>query len=373
MRGSVLQEDLNKSLGWVVRIVSTRGQLSILANVLLEADTDGLTVSATNLELGIRVNVGGKITVNGAITVPARNLAEFVGTLPTEPVNLEKEGEKLKIGTGKFWGVFAGIAAAEFPVLPKLGVKGKMKMSVKKEMIEEIAKQLVFAAATDESRPVLTGIQFLVEGDKLMVTATDGFRLSRKSFKRELGGNDQGWGEGLILPARAIAELSRITAEGKKENIEMEIVGGNSQVIFGYDRVQLVSRVLEGNFPDVVKIIPTEHKTEVIVDKEELIAAIRAAAIFARDSSNIVRFVIGRAGLIVKAASQQTGESESRIEAEIIGDEGEIAFNYRYVLEFLGSIDEERVKFWMSGNLAPGVWRGEKDENLTHLIMPVRL
>jgi DNA polymerase-3 subunit beta len=376
MKVTVLQEDLSKGLSVVGRVVASRGQLPVLSNVLLEASGEGLRLSATNLEIGMRMGVGGKTTEDGAVTVPAKNLSEFVNSLSSGPVELQTEGDKLKIGAGKFGATFAGIGAAEFPALPERDKDAKIQgVKVERRVVEEIGREVAYAAATDESRPVLTGIRLQISGDSLVVVGTDGFRMSRKIIKFQiLGGSGQfDQLDGLIIPARTILELARIVGEGQKEKIEIEVASGSNQIIFGGDKVELISRVLEGNFPDVAKIVSTEYKSQIIVDREELVRAVRAAAIFARDNNNIIRLNVQGSMLKVKATASQTGESEIEVEVESEGEEVEIAFNYRYVMDFLNSVSDERVIMQTNGSLAPGVWRVEKREDLLHLIMPVRV
>ena len=368
MHATVLQSDLNRGLGIVGRVVATRGQLPVLANILIEANKEGITLAATNLEIGLRVVVGGKVKEPGAVTIPGKNLSELVASLAGENLELVTEGEKLKIKSSKSTGVLAGISASEFPVFAKASA-GQTPIKIKKELLLEIASQVAFAAAVDESRPVLTGVRFQVQGSSLAVVATDGFRLSRKMISLEPKTQNL-IPDGLILPARTIQELARV-AEG--DEVTMESVKENNQVIFSCGDVQLVSRVLEGNFPDVDKIIPQSFKTEVIIDREELAGALRVAGIFARENSNIVRFKIQDSRFMISASAAQTGENESELEIEKEGDDGEIAFNYKFVQDFLGSITEERIKLKINDSLSPGVWMGEKDKTLIHLIMPVRV
>ncbi len=368
MHATVLQQDLNKGLGITGRVVASRGQMPILANILIEATKDGITLAATNLEIGLRVEVGGKVMEPGSITIPGRNLGELVGSLSGESLDLQTEGEKLKIKSGKSAGVLVGIAASEFPPMPRAGQGGKGEgVKIDKNIILEIASQVAFAAAVDESRPVLTGCRFSVVGDRLVVVATDGFRLSRKI----LNAQSSMLKDNLILPARTILELARVV--GDAGEVTMENVKENNQTIFSCDGVQLISRVLEGNFPEVDKIIPQSFKTEIGVDREELRSSLRVAGIFARENSNIVKFIVHGSRFIVKAQAGQVGENESEMEIEKEGEDGEIAFNYKFVQDFLESVTEERVKLKINDSLSPGVWAGEKDKSLIHLIMPVRV
>src|SRR3989344_3046549 len=378
MKISVLQKDLNRGLANVSRVVATRGQLPVLANVLLEAEKDGLKLAATNLEMGIREWVGGKIEVEGRLTVPAKSLSEFVGSLGGEVVGLEAEGDKLKVRCGKYTATFAGIDASEFPVMPKSGLtpakakEGHGIIEIGSKLVLDIAMQVAYAAASDESRPVLTGVRFAVAGDQLAVTATDGFRLARKKIQ-DKGFKDMGSLDGLVLPARTILELARMADGSAEKNMRIEVFSDNNQVIFGVGRSDLISRVLGGNYPEVDKIIPSEHKTRVIVERGDLINAVRAVGIFARENNNIIKFTIINYQFLISARASQAGESNVEIEAEMEGEDGEIAFNYKYVMDYLNSTASERVVLEMNGNLAPGVWRGEKDESLLALVMPVRV
>ncbi len=372
MKAITLQEDLAKGLVMVSRVVASRGQLPVLANILVEGTKEGVNLVATNLELGMRVAVGGRVEEEGAITVPARQLVEFVAAMETGNVKLGTEAEKMSVVGSGSRGMFAGIAASEFPTLPRPGETKSGKVKIDKKTILEIAAQVAYAAAGDESRPVLTGVKFSVAGEQLTVVATDGFRLSRKAISSGKGGEQ--FKDGLILPARTILELARVAgeAEGNGE-IEMEVVKANNQVVFSLGRIELVSRVLEGNFPDTEKIIPREFKTSMVADRGEWTRLLRAAGIFARDNSNIVRFKVADAVFKMSASAAQVGENESEMEAEVEGEGGEIAFNYKYVLDFLGSVEGERVCFKMNDNLSPGVFGVEKDESLTVLVMPVRV
>ena len=375
MKAALIQETLTKALAGLVRIVPARGQLPVLANVLIEAGKEGVTLTVTNLEMGMRMEVGGKVTQEGAITVPAKNLAEFVAAAGGESVGLETEGEKLKVTGGRSVGTFAGIGASEFPVMPtlKAGEKEDKKVKIKKALMTGLAKEVAYAAAGDENRPVLTGVRFYPWGEKFVAVATDGFRLARKELSAWGGEMAQLGKDGVVLPARTILELARIAGEGKKEEIIIEMAKENNQVIFAYDQTQLVSRILEGNFPDVEKIIPKEYKTKTTIDREELVRGVRTAAIFARESSNIVKFKISDNRLVIWAAGSQIGEGEVELEAEKEGNDEEIAFNFRYMLDYLGSVGAERVVLKTSGSQAPGVWEAEKDDSLVALVMPVRV
>ena len=179
--------------------------------------------------------------------------------------------------------------------------------------------------------------------------------------------------KGLIVPARTILEMARVVAEGKKEEVTIGLLSQTNQVLMEYDGIEMLSRVLEGNFPEVDKIIPREKNCFVTVDKEDVMRAVRAAGIFARESANVVKFKIQNSSLFISASATQTGESEMEIDVEKNGEDGQIAFNYRYVLDFLNSVNTQRITFQMTESLAPGVFGIEGDKNLIHIIMPVRV
>ncbi len=373
MRATVLQESLNRGLTTVSKVISARGQLPILANVLIESLPEGIVLTATNLDMGMRVAIGGKVEKTGAITVPARNLADFVATLTGETVELAEEASKLKVKAGKYGATLAGISALEYPtVIGKTDKDGDgQKFKLSKAIISEIAAEVAYAAAVDDSRPVLTGTKWTMDDGKLTVIATDGFRMSKKivSSKLSVVGNL----DSLILPARAILELSRIVSDGKKEEVEMVVFPSSNQVVFGYDKTELICRVLEGNFPDIDRVIPKEEKTVVLVDHGALAKAMKAVAVFARDSGNIIKLSVVSDKLSVTAASQQMGDSEAEVDVDVEGDDVEISFNYKFMNDFLNSVDPaRRVKIILNGNMVAGVWKSEGNESLTHLIMPIR-
>lgn len=352
----------------VGKIVTGRGQLPILSNILWEVDKGGLTLVSTNLEMGLRVEIGGKTELVGSTTVPAKNVSEFISSLKSGEVVVELVNEKLKIMAGKFAGTFAVTAAAEFPVVPKINEGETTKMD--KSLISEIAEKISFCAAMDESRPVLTGIKLIGAGDGVMAIATDGFRMGQKKWKTKNVKIDTG----IVIPAKSFVELSKILDGVKAAEIDMQILSDSNQVIFDCGRAQLVTRVLEGNFPDVAKIIPVDLATKITIEKEELEAAVRAVSIFARENANIIRFSVGEGVLKISAVGGQVGEGEVELEVDVEGDSLEVAFNFRYVLDYLASVkNDKRVILASSGSLTPGVWKVEGEDEMLHLIMPVRI
>ena len=374
MKISLLQENLAKGLGLVSRVVASKAQLPVLSNVLLSIDKGKLRLSTTNLETGMNLWLGGKTEGEGKLTVPAKIFNEVVSSLPQETVVLEKEGDGLKISCGRFKSKINGIAAEEFPLMPSLrdGKTIKETFSLDREAVEKGLGQVAMAAATDESRPIFTGVKMELDEKKLRLAATDGYRLSVKTVTNLKGLKKQ---KSLVVPARALMELVRaITAtETEAKEVVLAATEEERQLIMAYGDVEVVTRILEGEFPDFDKIIPTSHTTAIVLDAEELLQAVRAAAVFAKDSANIVRFKVSDKGLLISANAPQVGENEVELSGKKTGEDAEIAFNSRYLLEMLNVIEVKELRLEMSGPLSPGVFKPKEDNGLIHIIMPVRV
>lgn len=368
MKLVVLQENLNKALGVAQRFTATRGQLPILANVLLSGEQGRLKLAATNLEMGVVYWLGAKVESEGQITIPARVLGEWIASLPKERVELAVDKEKLMVKCGAYKGEFRGIGAAEFPQVP-VREKGAM-VSLGLAEMEEMIAQVAMAAAADEGRPVLTGVRWRMNQGQIEWVATDGYRLSVKTLKRKIPNEEKT----LIIPARAMTEVGQIgRGLGEVNQVEIAMVKDGGQACFDWGDVQVTTRLLAGEFPEIAKVIPQTTETEVVMETEELAAAVRAAAIFARESANLVRWEIGKTGIVIAANSPQIGANQIKVEAKVQGKGGKIAFNSRYLLEMLGAIKSKELKFAMTGGLNPGVFRMAGDDSWLHIIMPVRV
>lgn len=370
MKVTVLQENLAKAVGIAQRFAATRGQLPILSNILLATEKGRLKIAATNLEIGVKQWIGAKVEEEGEITVPAKVAAEFIMSLPKEKVDLGAEGEKLKISCGSYQAELRGIGASEFPETKEIA--GKEIGAWKLEEFEQMISQVALAAATDEGRPILTGLRWRIGKKGVELAATDGYRLSVKTVGKIQNEEEKI----LIIPARALMEVAQIGkgwAETKEEGVKMGEVEKGGQVVFDLGDVQVTTRLLAGDFPEFTKIIPQESETTAEMEVEELAAAVRTAAIFARDSANVLRWEVGERGIVISANSPQVGENQIEVEAKVTGKGGKIAFNSRYVIDMLGAIGSARVKFEMTEAVKPGVFRPVEGGDLLYLVMPVRL
>ena len=371
MKLQILQENLNHGLSTAFRTISTKAQLPVLANVLLRADKNGLQISATNLETGVNIKLGAKIEKEGEITVPAKIFTEVIASLATGKIDLESKENSLNISTYGYEASFNGIPATEFPKLPTYSLENLF--SFPSDKLLESINQVAFAAATDEGRPVLTGVLVKIEGKTLSLIATDGYRLSLKTIEVDTTVKEK---ISLLLPAKSLMETARILAEnkeGKEKTIKMGFTKEQNQVVFVFPELDLFSRVIEGDFPAYEKIIPQNFSTRLVLDREGFAKEVKVVSIFARDSANIIKFKVQKGALEMSANSPQIGENKSSLEVKLEGDEGEIAFNSRFLQGFLGAVTKPEISLETNGPLNPGAFRGVGDDSFLHVIMPVRL
>lgn len=367
MKLSVLQGDLTSGLNMVSRFVSPRAQLPVLSNILFSAKKGKLRLAATNLEMGISLEIGAKVEKEGGITIPAKMVVELVSTMPTGRIEIEEKEGSLNFSAGAFSSSLAGIPASEFPTVPFQ--TEKTSFSLKKEILEEIAKKISFSASIDDARPNLTGVLLLFGEENLRAVATDGFRLSLKDFKSAKEPEKKK--ERLLVPAKLLDELSRIL--GKEEEIGVSFLDKEGQILFSSNSAVLTGRLLEGEFPDYERILPDKTKYRATAGKDDLLQAVKAAAVFAREAASILRITIGDSRLKVEAESQQYGKEEAVVDAKTEGGEIEVAFNYRYLLDFLNGADGSEITFSIDGPTTPGLFEDNKDSSYKHLIMPVRV
>ncbi|MFZ5853716.1 MAG: DNA polymerase III subunit beta [Chloroflexota bacterium] len=369
MKLSVMQENLARGLQIVSRAVSARSTLPVLANVLLRTEDAGLKLTATNLEIGITYWVPGKIEEDGAVTVPAKLLTDLVNSLPSsERVDLQLQaGNTLHIRCGRFETHIKGIDADEFPAIPVAGERPTTRIA--QRTLREALAQTTFAAASDEARPILTGVLARFEGDRLTLAAADNYRIAVKTVQVL----DPVEETSLVIPARSLNELARVLGD-VDDPVEIVLAPARNQVLFHLDGVDLVSRLIDGQFPNYQQVIPAGHTTRAVVDREELLKAVRLAALIASESANIVKLQVGVEGEpgVVVSANAEVGDNEGRVEAQVEGDGTTIAFNARYLTDVLQNVAAEQFAIELNGPLSPGVFRPVGEERYVHVVMPVR-
>ena len=373
MKLSCLQENLNRGLGVVGRAVATRTTLPITNNVLLSIDQSRLKLVATNLEMAISCWIGAKVEEEGEITVPARLLTEFVSSLPNDKIDisLSSRTKTLELKCARFEARISGIDAKDFPPIPPVdeGITTRIEVEALRQAINQVA----FAAASEESRPVLTGVDAQFDNDLLTLAAADGFRLA--VYKLPLTTPVSEKAE-VIIPARTLAELSRLMADGQ-EAVDITVNTNKSQALFRLKDTELVSQLVQGAFPQYTQLIPQSYNTRAVVDVAEFLRATRTASIFARDGSGIVRLVTTSGGeltpgkLTISARSEEVGDDVGEIDAVVEGEESKIAFNGRYLVDVLSVLHESQVALETTNPSSPGVIRPVGVDNYVHVVMPM--
>ncbi|MBI4039474.1 DNA polymerase III subunit beta [Candidatus Daviesbacteria bacterium] len=383
MEIEVNQINLARALSVVLRSISSRASLPILSNIKLSSTTiksgstkKGVTLSATNLETGIIYNLEAKVDEIGDITLPARVFSELVANLPTQPVkiiqtrsNLGQKELSIQVVCGKHKATIAGMDAKEFPDIPQPSTKPTISLDGK--LLNEAIKLVSFAAASDEGRATLTGVLFDLSGQNLVLVATDGYRLSHQKVTLDKKVTEAFQ---VIVPAKTLTELSRLTDEQKDQKVvSVLLTKEQNQIIFEIGGIILVSRLIEGQFPAWQKVIPQGSNTKALVPIDDFAQAVKIAAVFAKDGANVVRLGFDQSGISISSSVKQLGEQTSQVETKVDGPRNEIAFNVRYLLDLLTHIKDPELEFSMTEPLSPGLFKSAQNPNFIHVIMPIRL
>jgi len=367
MKLTIPQESLSDGLNVVGRAASTRATLPVLANILLKANSDGsLWLTATNLELNITCQVSCQVDKPGAITVPARTLTDLVAALSKGPVSLHLKKNDLEVAQGSAKATIKGIPAAEFPPMPEVDPSQSLQLPAAE--FKALVQRVVFDASTDEYRPILTGVLVIAQDSAITLAAADGFRLSEsklalaqpvpKSFR-------------CVVPARAFAELARIT--GEAETLAICLPPGRGQIVFSLPGASLVSQLIDGNYPDYLQIIPRAHATRQTANTAALLKACKQAEIFARENGKAAHLAIKPGAVLVTGHSEESGSTGSSVEAVLDGKELEIAFNVGFLREALSAIRTPSVVLDATTSASPGVLRPVGEDGFLHVIMPLHI
>ena len=373
MNVSCLQEHLAKGLGIVGRAVATRSTLPITSNVLITTEDGRLKLAATNLEIALSSWIGAQVEEAGAITVPARLLTDFVNSLPSEKIEmtLAPRSRQLKLTCARNQATIAGVDADDFPPIPS--VDDGSSVALDSAELHKAISQVIIAAATDDSRPVLTGVDLVMEGNELTLAAADGFRLSVRKLTLSKAVKER---IEVIIPNRALAELNRLLPE-ETDPVDLMLNATRTQALFRLKNVELVAQLIQGTFPNYSQLIPEDASSKAIVDAAEFLRETRIASIFARDGSGIVRlqFTAGEdvqpGKIVISARAEEIGDNMGELDATIEGEPDKIAFNSRYLQYFLQVVGDGRVALEMNGSSRQGVLRPVSDERFVHVLMPM--
>jgi DNA polymerase-3 subunit beta len=360
MKLSLTQDNLSRALAAVGRVVSTRSSLPVLSNVLLTAET--------NLEIGINYWIGCKVEDGGALTVPARLFNEFVSSLPSGTIELSATDTNLSIKTPHYASKINGISAEEFPAIPS--ITSNPVLTLPASQLKDAFVQVVVAASLDEARPVLAGVYLSVDDDTLIVAGTDSYRLAEKRLKLAKAGKED---LTVIVPVRTIQELIRLLGDTEGE---VEIYLDENQIMFRLDNIELVSRLIEGTFPNYQQIIPESSETSFEIDTTEFSRITKVASLFARENAGSVRIEVRAEGQVnIVSSDSEVGGNTSSAECEVSGEDGEISLNARYLSDALSVIKSPRVTFAISGKLNPCILTPagkDASDDYLHIVMPLR-
>lgn len=392
MKLSCLQDSLAEGLGVVGRAVPTKSTLAILGNVLLATDGGSLKLSGTNLEVAITRWIAASIEEEGQVTLPSRLLADFVGLLDKGQkveMQLNPKNLRMHLKCGRFEANIAGQDADDFPVIPQVGPEAP-RMVVEAPVLKTAIEQVVFAAATDDSRPVLAGVLLAFRHDRLTLAAADGFRLAVRTVDLAAPAEED---LAIIVPARTLAELARLLPASEGDQVEIAATPGRGHALFrfsapsasggpGQGQTEVVSRLVEGQFPDYERIIPRDFRTRVVVERSRFLQATRVASAFSRDNSYIVRLQMSAPGedlvpgkMTVAGNSAELGDNQGDLDATVQGESAEIAFNGQYLRDALEAIASPQVGLEINTPSSPGVLRPVGADSDSHLqvIMPMHI
>lgn len=365
MKIMILQQDLLPILSAVSRSVGVRSTLPVLANILLETEAGKLKVSATNLEVGVVKRAAAEISEEGAISVPAKTILDVVASLSPAKLTLESLSDQLKISSPNFKASLNGMAATEFPAIP---LSSEKSILVDSSILKLAIPQISFAAAADEGRPVLTGVLTEIKDNLLELVATDGFRLAHQKVKTESSGEFKA-----IVPRRTFEEIVRLIGEDSSEKIQLSSSENQNQLIFKVSQTELSSRLIEGQFPAWEKIIPRNFETRVIMDRVELLKAVKLSSVFAKDAANITKVHTQIGKIILTSQTKELGEQENELEAQSEGKVMEVAFNSKFLIDILTVCPGLQVSLEFSGNLSAALIKPVGETGLEYIIMPVRV
>ena len=370
MKVKIRQDELNFALNTVGKAINPNNTLPVLNNILLEAKEDTLTFSATNLEIAITLKLTTKIDTEGLITVPSKLISSYINLLPNEEVELEThEDLSISIKNKKSQTKIKGLKAEDFPTLPHLKDESKT-LTVNARNLEKAINEVVFSASLNTTRPILSGVFIEAEGNQLILAATDSYRLAESKIKLNATTEEK---INCIVPSRTMNELAKILSKFNKENVK--IIISKNQILFEIENIQLISRLIEGTYPEYTKIIPKNSKTQIKVNTIDLAQALKGINLFARELNNSIHIeaVNEAKKIIISTDETKIGESETKLDVEIDGENNKISINSQYLLDVLSVKEGEKIILEIDENLSPVKVRPEKNNEYVYIIMPLKV
>ncbi len=373
MIATCLKENLKENLDNALRIVKYNSTLPILNNLLIATDKGRLRISSTDLEIGFSSLISSKIEKEGSITVPAQLLSQFVNNLPNKQITLEKKDLKLNLNCDNIKASINGLSSDDFPIIPKL--KNSSVLNINSKILKNVLSSVINSTALSDSRPEISSIYIKVEPDQIKFIATDSFRLAHKTLflsevLKEKVKIDVSKLQNIILPLRTANEIIRILGD-KDSNVEITI--DQNQIKFEFDDMYLVSRLVEGSYPDYEAIIPKSFETKCYVSKNDLEEVVKLAGCFSSRLNDIIlKTNSNKSYLEVFSNHAEFGNHEARINSEVKGKDVSVVFNWRYVLDGLKNINEDDLIFEFNGDQKPAMIKPIKETDFFYILMPIR-
>lgn len=367
-----LQENLKKSLSVVSHINNKNINIPILNNILIKANESGLELISTNLEIGITHQLRAKVEELGEITIDAKIFSDYVNLLPEDKVEFIEKDKDISIKCGNYKTKIKGEEAKEFPLIPVIDKNDFCKLNIFD--FKKALSSVVFAVASGDNRLELSGIYFKFNNNELVLAATDSYRLAEKKIKLKTSTIKE---KEIIVPSKTINELLRIISSlsSDSKTLESDIIEiyiSENQVLFSFSAVELISRVINGQYPDYKQIIPEKYKTEIEVNKNDLIRAVKASAVFSKNGIYDISLVFRKKTLNVYSSSSQSGESSVDIACDFSGEENDIMINYRYLLDGLNVLNSELVTLRVINSNTPCQLISRAEDDYSYIIMPIR-
>lgn len=362
MRIVCLKENLKKYVSIIERFTGKNINLPILNNILIKTENNIITLSATNLEVGVKINFPSKVLKEGSITVPARIFSQVVQSLNGDKINIEEKNLILNIKTEDSLVKINGISSNDFPIIPKIK-KISSFFGVNKQDLVEAVNSVLPSVAISEIKPEISGIFFSLSGDTLRVVGTDTFRLSEKKIRL----SEKYEPTSFILPKNTAQEIGRLEGDGGEVKINL----GENQVEFNFEDLFLISRLVEGKFPEYEGIIPKNFETYFEAGKGELISKIKPSSILS-SKLNDITIQVESSIMKMTTINPELGEYVSSLNLESKPNPTTVSFNYRYLLDGLESINDDRIRFQINGESNPTLLRGKEDNTFIYVIMPIK-
>lgn len=369
MKFQILQDNLKNGLFVVNHTAGKNVNLPILHNILIEAKAGNIKLTSTNLEIGVSCLLRGKIETEGSFTVDAKIIYDYINNLPNKKIDMELVEDQLKIITDQQQTKINGQGSEDFPLIPEVDRNNGFEIDLKK--FKEALSQVVFAVSGSDTRAELTGVLFVVSGQELVMAATDSYRLAEKRVTIK---NPSEKDFKVIVPAKTIQEVLRIISGSKSSIADVEVYISENQILFTYDSIEIVSRVIDGQYPDYKQIIPVTHKTKAKVQLSDLVKSVKAASIFSKNGVNDINIDLPseKNELIVSAVSGLSGENISKVEALVQGEDNGVVVNYRYLIDGLNSMETESVLIDVVDGNTPVVFKQDGVDDYLYIVMPIK-